>query len=187
MGFVEPRYDVGGSRILALPFADHTVRHNRWYGESARGRLVIAEFYRWCDRDVVGSFVPGDDAARVVRDVTNWREDRISPEDWRSLAAGTGADLVVIGEIVEFRHRQPNDVNVYFGSAAMTYRVISAATGKTLYETTAPRTVEYPVHDEIAIPYAELDPTSNVKRIEAGLVARLGERLGRDLYGYYDH
>lgn len=183
--FHRPRFDVGERTLLVIPFRDLTApRNTRWYGESARGIAVVRYFMNWAEKDAVGRFAGGPGARRVVAAVRDWLQDEIRASDWRKLLTGVDADLVLIGEITEFNLKQPSDVNIYRGSAKMEYRLIDAATGRTVDRTPSPREVSFP-EPEMANVVFDMDVGQTKRRIEEGLRRALGERLGKDLYGYY--
>jgi hypothetical protein len=183
--FVPPRWDASELRLVAVPFRDSTAdRNQRWYGESERGRALVRHFRLWAEENGVGRFVVGTDEERISRAVANWLEPRIRPEDWRRILTGVDADVVLLGEIVEFRLRQPNDVNIFRGTAKMQYQLVAVRTGKTVYNTPTPRDVEYPEPGKVRAPFMEFDP-DNAKKVEFGLAQALGALLGKDLYGYY--
>lgn len=185
--FREPLWDASEGKLIAIPFRDLTEDKNRrWYGESKRGVQLIRFFREWSENEHVANFVIPGDEQRVIRSVTEWLDNRIRPRDWRRITAGIEVDFLLIGEIIEFRLKQPNDVNVYRGSARMNYRIISAVTGKTVYSTPVSREVRFPIEQELEIPLTNMDQKS-VKLIEIGLVKGLGGKLGKDLYGYYKH
>ncbi len=186
-GFVEPRFDVRERKLLVIPLRDLTARVNqRWYGESARGDAVRRAFLEWAESQAVGIFLRGSAAEEIIRNVSQWLEERIRPRDWQRLLAGVDVDLVLLGRITEFRHKQPNDINIYRGSAKMEYELIDAVTGQTVYETPGEREVFYPRRDEVDIPFMDLDVANNIRKIEVGLQRELGARLGKGLYGYYE-
>ena len=182
--FQKPVWDASDKRVLIVPFSEPDEK--LWYGWSRRGQYVVRYFKNWVeDNWATDNLVMGEAAEPFIQKVSEWNNKVLRAKDWRELSRGLDSDVLVIGEIADFRHKQPNDVNIYQGSAELRYHIIECATGKERYENT--REVKFPVQGETDIPFSAMDYHNNPKKIEKGLLKMLGERLGKDLYGYYNH
>ena len=186
--FQDPLYDARYKRLVIVPFRDRTAPRNfSWYGQSERGRHIVRFLEEWAQSEAAEhEILRGEDADRVVRSIENWPKDRIRPSDWRKILAGVDVDLVLLGEIVEFRHKQPGDLNILRGSAKFDYRLVDAGDGRRAYRSPASREVRYPRQGETDIPISELG-VRNPRKVERGIVRAIAERLGKDLFGYYEH
>lgn len=178
-----PRYNVEDRQILVLPFRESGERSQDWYGWSPRGEKLVDYFKAWVSQNWSPNFVLGDEEHRVFEKVRDWRSKNIESGDWRRLGRDGDFDFFLVGDIVRFRMQQPQDINVYRGSSLMSYRLIRRRTGKVAFEHTLPDPVTY--GDQDMMPITSLDRNS-ADRIERGLLQELAERLGKDLYGYYD-
>jgi hypothetical protein len=120
---------------------------------------------------------------RILRLVFDWRKDRIRGKDWTKLTAGTGIKYVLYGEVEKLSLRNPARIGVMEPTVTVSYRVVDAVRGKLVFEEVRTR-----------VRYGESDPTEtfpldfeeNIDRAKKRLLAKLGRRIGKDLYGYYE-
>ncbi|MBI4587053.1 MAG: hypothetical protein HY717_23825 [Planctomycetes bacterium] len=180
--FTDPKFDLGDRKLIVVPFREPAAK--LWYGASPRGQGLAEAFRMWVENEWASNFDDSPEAAEAVRNLANWTGDKIITEDWKRLLIEVEADALIIGEILEFKHKQPNDVNIFQGSAKMKYEVINCRTGKPLYRSPE-REVKFPVQGETDVPISVFEYQNKPQEIELGLIRTLGERLGKDLYGYY--
>ena len=177
------RYNVEDHKILVVPFREPRVKAHSWYGWSKRGEKMVQYFKGWVSQNWSANFVTGPEEHRVVDAIENWRSDIIEPREWQRLGRDGDFDFFLVGDLIDFRVQQPEDINVFRGTSGMRYRLIYRRTGKTAFEYQLADLATFGDIDNI--PYTVLDKNSE-KRIENGLLKELAERLGKDLYGYYD-
>ena len=119
---------------------------------------------------------------RIIDKVTDWVGERISSRDWQELVAGTRIDYVVVGDVTTVRMKNPREVNLLNPSATARYRVINTRTGtETFKRETIANLGES--DDELQVPAFDLG--RDTRRIEHLLLVKLGQKIGKELYGYY--
>jgi hypothetical protein len=177
------RYNVEDRRILVVPFREPQIKAHSWYGWSDRGRKLTQYFKAWVSRDWSPNFVTGEESHDILKKIEDWRSNVIEPREWQRLGRDGDFDLFLIGDLVDFRVQQPEDINVYRGTSSMRYRLIHRRTGRTAFEYKLADPATFGDLDHI--PYTVLDKNGE-QRIENGLLRELAERLGKDLYGYYE-
>jgi hypothetical protein len=180
--FQQPKYEVGDQRLLLVPFSDHSVKPYRGYGESTRGKSVVDCFRNWAESNADPQFSDPRDTEIVVKSLREWTKPKITPVDWRQLLAGTDADLVLIGDIIELQLQDPKTIGMLQGTIRGKYSLIKASSGRPVYESTE-FTREFPKLNELDAPIREFG--ARPQDIERGLIRIFGEQIGKDLYGYY--
>ncbi len=178
--YQRPKYDVGEQILLMVPFRDLSVAHGHGFGESSRGKKLIESLRSWADKNGTPVYAPTRDADRVVRALTDWPSNEVSPKDWERLLKGVEVDLVLLGEILEFRLKDPQSVNFYMGTVAAQFWLIRASSGQEVYRSTEIR-LTYPKGTEMEPPMTDFG--AKPEDIEKGLIRVLGDRIGKDLYG----
>jgi hypothetical protein len=178
--FQKPKYEVGDQRILIVPFRDFAYSQHG-YGESLRGKGVVDAFRNWAEGNADPSFCEGRDAEGIVKALREWTKEKITAADWRNLATGTDADLILIGEIKELRLEDPSLIAMDKGRIRGKYTLINARTGRPEYESTE-YVLEFPKQKtEMDLPMYGAKKTT----IERGLIRTFGEQIAKDLFGYY--
>jgi hypothetical protein len=180
--FQQPKYEVGDQRILMVPFSDHSVKPYKGYGESNRGKWVVDGFKNWAESNADPQFSDPRDTETVVKSLREWTKPKITAVDWRQLLAGTDADLILIGDIIELQLQDPKTIGMMKGTIRGKYVLIKASSGRPVYESTE-FTREFPKLTELDAPITEFG--AKPQDIERGLIRVFGEQIGKDLYGYY--
>jgi len=180
--YEKPKFEVDDRRLLVVPFRDLSVRYGHGYGESNRGKKVVEAMRNYAERNFDPNFTDASSSDLVLRELQEWSKEKITTRDWKNLMAGVDADLVLIGEIRELRNRDPRTIGIYKGTLEGGYTVIDARSGRALYSSTSIK-VEYPPPKKIELPLTEFG--SEGEDIEKGLLKHFGEKVGKELFGYY--
>jgi hypothetical protein len=181
-GFEKPRYEVGDRKLLLIPFRDFKARYQTGYGESPRGSRVLEEFRNYTEKTFILNLCEGKDAQNLLRSLQEWPKEKVTASDWRKLLAGVDTDLVLIGTIRDIQYQDPKTVGMWKGTIKGNYSLINAKTGGVAYKSTE-LALEYPKMTELDLPIPEFGAKQD--DIERGLLKEFGERIGRDLFGYY--
>ena len=168
--------------LLVVPFSEPG--RSRWYGESPVGNEVVQSFKVWARETARPNFAEGDEVERILRLVFDWRKDKIRAKDWTKLTAGTGIKYVLYGEVEKLSLRNPTRYGVLEPTATASYRVVDAPRGKLVFEEVRTR-VRYGESDSTET--FTMDFEANAARAKTRLLAKLGRRIGKDLYGHYEH
>ncbi len=168
------------SRVLVVPFSE--LRHSMWYNESPRGALIVSTLKRWVNANWAASFPDSYDEKKIIDKVTDWPGERISSEDWKNLVADAAIDYVVVGDLSDLRMRNPREVNLLSPSATVRYRVIDTRRGREIFKNDTKATVGG-FRDELQIPTLDLGGDTAAR--ERLLLISLGQKIGKELYGYY--
>ena len=184
--FEKPKFDVNDRYLLLVPFRDLSVPHGHGYGESDRGVKVIEAFRNWAEKNCDPRLSEPAATNAVIRSLREWtREGKPTFKDWKNLLAGLPGhvDLILIGEIQEFRLRDPKSIGFFKGTVKAVYSLINSRTGREEYRST-PVSLEYPApKGDIEVPMSEFG--TKPEEIEKGLIHVLGQQIGKDLFGYY--
>lgn len=180
--FEKPKYDVDDRRILLVPFRDLAVKHGHGFGESERGRRAVEAFRNWTEKNASPDFADRQTTEQVVRELREWPKDALTPMDWKKLTIGIDTDLVLLGEIRKLRTTDPKSVGFYKGEIVGGYFLIDTRTGREAYRSTEIK-LEYPPPKNVDIPITQFG--AEPEEIVQGLLKALGEKVGKDLYGYY--
>jgi hypothetical protein len=179
----EPKFNrpdgVGSDSVLFVPFSEP--RSYRWYGESSRGETVATSFETWVMIHGTPNFSEGqatEDALRIIRD---WNRREIEFADWIRIAQPAGVKYLVVGEIEKISLSSPGNVGVLDASLIASFRVIDVEKKMTVW-----RRESYPISlgrgGETDAPVISIDIDQG--QIERKLLVKLGEQIGKDLYGY---
>ena len=181
--YQHPKYEVKDQKILLVPFRDMKLAYRTAPGESPRGQKVVDAFRSWTEKEWSPQIVEGNEVLTVVRTLREWpTEKKQTSKDWKKILAGIDADLVLTGEILDIRDHDPKTIGIYKGTIRGRYSVIDAHSGKTAYA--SPEfSCEWPKDTELDPPIADLG--NKPDDIERNLLREFGERIGKDLYGYY--
>lgn len=173
---------VGEDAVLIVPFSEP--RNDRWYGESERGDILAEAIKAWVRTNAEPNFPEGEDVEQVLRVVRDWQKREISSADWKKLVAQLGVKYVLSGEIVNLSLNKPGTIGILQPSVVASYRITNVSLG-------SPRkdfgrddvTIEQGRGEDTDVPAFDLglDP----KVAERKLLAKLGEQIAKDLYGYY--
>jgi hypothetical protein len=177
--FEKPKFDVADRRILLVPFRDLALPHGHGYGESPRGRRVIENFRHWTEKNFEPRFADGEAVVRALRE---WTKEKITSKDWQRLLMGIDADMVLLGDIVDLKLKDPRAIGFYKGSIVARYSLIDARTGRVAYPPTEVKQ-EWPPPKDLDVPFLEL--STKPEEIETGLLRVVAEQVGKDLFGYY--
>ena len=181
-GYVKPRFDVGDRKLLLIPFRDYKARYQTGYGESPRGKKVLEEFRNYTEKTFVLNLCEGKDAQNLLRTLQEWPKEKVSTSDWRKLLAGVDTDFVLLGNILDIQYQDPKTVGMWKGTIRGNYSLINSKTGGVAYKSTE-LALEYPKLTELDLPIPEFG--AKQEDIEKGLLKEFGERIGKDLFGYY--
>ncbi len=178
--YQKPKFDLDERTLLMVPLRDLSVPHGHGFGESARGKKVIEYMRSWGERNGTPVYTPARDADRVVRALTEWPAEEVTPEDWERLLKGIDVDLVLLGEIQEFRLKDQQTVNFYKGTVTAQFWLIRASNGQEIYRSNEIN-LSYPKGTEMEPPLTDFG--TKPEDVEKGLIRALGDRIGKDLYG----
>ena len=153
-----------------------------WYNESPRGALIVNTLKRWVNENWAPTFLDSYDEEKIMAKVTDWPGEQISSEDWKNLVADSAIDYVVVGDLTDLRMRNPREVNLLSPSAAVRYRVIDTRRGREAFKNDTTATVGG-FRDELQIPTLDLGGDTAAK--ERLLLISMGQKIGKELYGYY--
>ena len=181
--YQKPKFDVDERVILIVPFRDFTAVNRTGYGESPLGQKIVDAFRTWSESNADPYFSDEADQDSVVKALREWTKSKITTTDWKQLCGGTDADLVLIGEIKEMELRDPKTIGMFKGTIKGKYTLIDARTGLPAYKS-PDYSLEYPKGTELDSPIPDI--SAKPKDIERGLIREFGERIGKDLYGYYE-
>jgi hypothetical protein len=179
--FEKPKYEVGDRRLLLVPFRDFTISHGHGYGESEKGKKIVQAFRSWTEKNFAPRLTDSRTAEGVVRELLDWPREKITTRDWKGLLRGVETDLVLVGELRELRLRDPKTVGFFKGTATARYTLIDAVSGREAFAPTEVK-VEYPAQKEIDNTLTEFTDPQDIER---GLISKLGEQIGKELFGYY--
>ena len=173
---------VGEDAILIIPFSEPS--NERWYGESERGDIVAEAIKAWVRTNAEPNFPEGDEVEQVLRVVRDWQKREISSSDWKRLAAQLGVKYVLSGEIRNLSLNKPGTIGILQPSVLASYRVtnISLVSPRKDFGRDDVR-IEQGKGEDTDVPSFDLG--SDPKLAEKKLLAKLGEQIGKDLYGYY--
>jgi hypothetical protein len=167
--------------VLIVPFRER--RRSRWYGESPQGTRVAEAIKNWARENWSADFPEGDETARVLLAVRDWTSsDEIPPREWKKLTASLGVEYVIAGDIRSIELRSPRTVGMLDASCTASYRVIDTSTGRVAFDEPERKVALGDPH-EIRVPTMELG--GDDAAFENKLLIKLGEEIGKDLYGYY--
>lgn len=179
--FQDPVYEVGERKILAVPFRNLTQRFGHGYGESPQGKSVVTHFRRWVETETDGALATAVETEKVVRVLREKPKSQLTPKEWKAIATGVDADLVIVGEITKLE-QDSRMVNFVRGLLSASYSVIDTATGREVYQREG-IDLEFPPARELQKPMDTFE--SSFADAEKSLLRQLGERIGKDLFGYY--
>jgi len=180
--YEKPKYDVDERRVLLVPFRDLAVKHGHGFGESQRGFRAVEALRNWSEKNSSPNFADRYTTEQVVRELREWPKEAMTPGDWKKIVTGVDADLVLLGEIKELRTTDPKAIGFYKGQLLGRYSLIDARTGRETYRSTEVK-VEYPPPRTVDIPMPQFGAPP--EEIVQGLLKLFGEKVGKDLYGYY--
>lgn len=180
--FQKPRWDASEYRLFVVPFRELKAKNRDWYYWSQNGAEVVAHFKSWVENNWDSNIVDDSVARELQEKIYRWTGD-MTREDWGKLTVGAPFDIILVGEIEKLSLRQPGDVNLHRGSATMRYSIYEAGTGRRFYSS-GPREVKFPKQQEFEIPISVLEFDDKEPWIRHNLLKSLGERIGKDLYGY---
>lgn len=184
--FQSPKWDVYGRTLAAVPFADRTApKGQSWYTFSPRGQAIVRGLKAWVEKHWDENLEDGHEIDAFLKRVEEWEEPAVK---WGDLVTGLPADLVLVGDITGFRTRQAEQLNIFQGSADVAYSIWDCQTGRRLYSGRI-EDIRYPVQGETDIPLSAVSATdfqNREKEIERGLARVIAERIGKDLWGYYE-
>lgn len=185
--FVKAQFNQGrgvdGESILAVPFSEP--RRQLWYGESEDGRLVAEAFKAWVSARAKPNFPLGEGVQQSLRQIMNWPDRSISAAQWKQLTAGLGTKYVVYGEIHDISLQRPDRIGILEPRIEANYRVVDVGSSppRLVYESTK-FVLDTVQGQETELPLTALG--ADLAGAKRKLLAKLGERIGKDLYGYYD-
>ena len=174
---------VDGEAILAVPFSEP--RLQRWYGESENGRLAVEAFKAWVSHNAEGNFPDGEGARRVLQQVLDWPEKRITAAQWKQLTAGLGVKYVVYGEISNFSLERREKIGILEPQAEVSYWVVDVEPEKArIVHEIEGLSIDYVHGMEMEVPLTVMGADAS-SLASKRLLAKIGEQVGKDLYGYY--
>ena len=165
-----------------VPFRDLAARYGHGYGESERGRKVIDAFRNWTEKNFEPRFTDPRSTEAVVRELREWTGETFTALDWKQMLRGIDADLVLVGDILALETRDPTSIGFLKGRIEARYSVIRALSGREVYRST-PIRLEHPPPREMERLLSEFG--TKPEEVERALLRLLGEKVGKDLYGYY--
>jgi hypothetical protein len=172
---------VGADSILAIPFSEP--RDHRWYCESERGERVVQAFMGWVQTNAGPNFPEGREVEAVLKTVRDWQAEEITSKDWQGITRFLGVKYVLIGEIEKVTLENPKAVGILEPSLQASYRVVNVELGRLAYKRDN-FTLTLGRSGELDMPLSALGV--DAARLQEKLLAKLGEELGKDLYGYWE-
>gem|GEM_PF-5951321 len=155
------RVSLKGKRVLVIPFAQSPAREF----DSTLGRELAANVSALASVAVPKALGVVDfrDAERLMP------RSRTESVDWIRLAQAMKADFVLLGEIQDYRLREPKNLTTRQGTLVVSYRVLDVAKGVNLVVVPARAFLFPPVQDSEFSIGEDLFTKSDV--IAAGLMA----------------
>ncbi|GIW72071.1 MAG: hypothetical protein KatS3mg102_1613 [Planctomycetota bacterium] len=172
---IDPVVDIEGRRLVVLPFAEaQLARYDSVRGNELARRIAerLLELRRVQGEDEVVDVVRFEDLVAAVREVD---PRTLAPA---AIGARTGADLVLLGEIVEYRTRLPGDVGLLRGRAEVELRVLDLRAGSQRPVFASRLRVVYPPEDGSGagvLASGEADEAVIERGLQAALVRRIAE------------
>jgi len=174
---------VGEEGILVVPFSEPSLE--KWYGESENGQIAAIAFKTWARENADASFPEGEEVGQVLRQVADWPKKEISANQWRQLTAALGVKYVLYGQIESLTLERPNRIGLLEPRVEASYRVVNVHTARLEYEDLK-CVVEGSGSSDFDPPQVFLGGEGDGReRARKIVLAKLGERIGKDLYGYY--
>ncbi len=172
---------VSSDSILPIPLREP--RQQLWYGESENGKLAVEAFKAWVSQNAEANFPDGDGVLKVMQQVLDWPEKGITARQWKQITAGLGIKYVVYGEITDFAVERPSKIGILDPHAVVSYWVVNVEQGKIVHQV-QDMPVDATRGMETELPLTVLG--SDAARLASRrLLAKIGEQIGKDLYGYY--
>ncbi len=169
---IKAEYTIGQQTIVVIPFRDPA----KTYFESNDG-LDIATA-------VEGELVARK-AAVNVRSAGPIREkfagQNLDVAGWAEVGRSAGADLVMVGDIQEFRLKDPGAINLFHGYSRLGIRLIDVKTGCVVYASPA---IETWCPDFGSATYAPGIPAADTtpERVRRGLISATAMKVGQKFY-----
>lgn len=173
-----------GETVLLVPFRETAANADLWYGESRRGRRIIADLETWAaEKGVDARFVSGERVVEAQKAIRDWTKPRLGDSDWGRIGKSVGARFLVEGIIEEFALKNPRSVGFFDAKAVISYRVLDTEKSKVVHQRKRWRVGrDRGSEGQFNVDF-EFD---NPRNIELRLLALIGIRLGEELYGYSD-
>ena len=170
---------VGSELTLVVPFSEP--RNHQWFGESERGLIVAEAFTIWAEKNADPNFPAGESVEEAFRAIRDWKKEKILLDDWQKITAELGIKYILVGQIDDLTLTKPNVIGLLEPSVKASYRVIDVQRKKVVFQRSS-FTVEYatPNERESQVPDFGSDSGSAEKR----LLTKLGQQIGKDLFGY---
>lgn len=182
--FTEARFNrgkgLGEDGVLVIPFSEP--RRDRWFGESDNGRTAAEAFKAWAHANAKPNFPTGQGVEQVLRQVAEWPNKEITAFQWKQLTMGLGVKYVLHGQIDELALERPDRIGLVEPRIEASYRLVNVLTARLEYE--RPGVVIESLKRYESEP-PDLVFGADTKLATRTILAKLGEQIGKDLYGYY--
>ncbi|MBN1442026.1 MAG: hypothetical protein JXA90_04915 [Planctomycetes bacterium] len=176
---------VNGREILLIPFRES--RKRLWYTESQRGLALVADLKSWAyeeaDDPLLVEGAAEKDVLETIRSDEKWiLMDRVTGDDWKELVGNLGVQFVLVGDIRDLTLRDPGTIGLYQPKMVLEIEVFDVPRGKKAYS----RKLEVTDPSGRDDPMADVSSFNKDSVIERRLIRQAAERIGQELYGYYE-